>query len=69
MCFGQNSKRTTTEHTTKQRGKHKNTCRNLKSNPERRAYQSDALHLHHRVNWKYRLLSGDFTISRQWVET
>jgi len=48
MCFGQKSKNTTT--TTKQKIKHKNSCRSRGLNPGALAPKADALPLHHRVN-------------------
>jgi len=41
--------------TTKQKIQHKNPCRRREFNPGHLAPKADALPLHHRVNWDYRL--------------
>jgi len=48
MCFGHNSKNTTT--TKQNKTKHTNTCQSRESNPGPLAPQSNALHLYHPVN-------------------
>jgi len=66
MCLWTISKNTTI---TKQKIKHKNPCLSRELNPGHLALKADALPLHHRVNWEYRVLTSYLTVSTQWVET
>jgi len=68
MCFWTKGKNTTT---TKQNkiSNIKNICISRKLNTGPFAPKADALLLHHRVNWEYRLKSSYLTILTQWIET